>query len=78
MKNLLRLLGLAALVGVLAAPAYAAAGGGTEKPKSWIEFLSASENHGLPLRAVQGKYQEYRRAFAKVPATTLEVSEMRE
>ena len=72
-----KIIGSLVLGVMLAAPVMASeVGVATTKPLSIIQFSSLPENQGVPHRAIQGKYVEYR-SGRYVPASTLDASRVR-
>ena len=70
---------LAAVAVLSSSPAFAletAAGSGTGgRLLSSVEFAQVPENHGMPQRVVDRRYEEYRQG--RLPVTTLDASRIR-
>ena len=71
-----KILGFLLLGVMLVAPAMAADTGSGTGTLSVIQFQSLPENHGMPQRVIQRRYEEYR-GGRYVPATTLDASRVR-
>ena len=69
-----KILGVAVLAVLFAAPAYAT-GEGASRSMSYVEFVTAPENHGAPLRTIQKRFEDYK--SGRLPAATLDVSRIR-
>jgi hypothetical protein len=57
------------------APVYAETGVGSDKALSIIQFSELPQNHGVPSKLLNKKYEDYRRG--RVAVTTLSASNIR-
>ena len=72
-----KILGFLFLTVMLVSPAMAGdTDAATTKSLSIIQFSSLTENHGMPQRVIQYRFDEYRRG-RYVPVSTLDASRVR-
>lgn len=78
MKNNVGLLAVMFVMLVGSMPVYAAVEGsstGATKPISFVEFKTLPGNYGVPEKALNKRYEDYRKG--RLPIATLDVSRMR-
>ena len=74
-----KMIALAMFMALAVSSAYAVdaltASGSGSKTLSYVEFTSIPENHGMPYRVVQKRYEDYRQGL--FPIATLDTSKIR-